>query len=314
MFVIIYNKQISAKYKCSDLWIPNIPQPQCWCLLTWANFLYLFSNTGPYISIFVMSHFRLQTPTSISPLLTCRQSWCCWCGRCQSPLAHQLSLVFTIYRGLMSHYQMSYPTWHQTFGRPPDQVGLVSVPVIHSMLPYETWLTWLMIFSWEKKISTFTGGVITNNLKIKKKKLNGNIFSVWMNKFEAFLLSSSTTEGWYLWKYPELNSSILVNHHDHNGKHLQSSYNDIHHSHNWLTLRMRGPRRTPGAFQPSVLVVTWHSQHIVSHITSHHITIIAVMWMLNTHHLLSWCWCCCCCPWWPWTGTGGRRWAVREAD
>ena len=67
-----------------------------------------------YISIFVMSHFRLQTGTSISPLLTCRQSWCCWCGRCQSPLAHQLSLVFTIYRGLMSHYQMSYPTWHQT--------------------------------------------------------------------------------------------------------------------------------------------------------------------------------------------------------
>ena len=124
-----------------------------------------------YISIFVMSHFRLQTGTSISPLLTCRQSWCCWCGRCQSPLADQLSLVFTIYRGLMSHYQMSYPTWHHT---------LAVLQIRSDVFLFQSEQAWLMIFSWEKKISTFTDGVITNNLNNNDKE------KLWMEIFFPF--------------------------------------------------------------------------------------------------------------------------------
>ena len=85
-----------------------------------------------------------------------------------SPLANLLSLVFTIYRGLMSHYQMSYPVWHQT---------LAVLQIRSDVFLFQSEQAWLMIFSWEKKISTFTGGVITNNLNNKKS---------WMEIFFPF--------------------------------------------------------------------------------------------------------------------------------
>ena len=87
-------------------------EPQC--LLTWANFLYLCSARLGYFHI---CNVALQTSNrninltsvDLSVVLMLLMS-----GICQSALAHQLSLVFTIYRGLMTHYQMSYPTWHLT--------------------------------------------------------------------------------------------------------------------------------------------------------------------------------------------------------
>ena len=154
-----------------NLWIPNIRAPQC--LLTWANFLYLFSSTAALI-YFHICNVALQTSnrninlTSVD--LSAVLMLLMW-EMSVSPLANLLSLVFTIYRGLMSHYQMSYPVWHQT---------LAVLQIRSDVFLFQSEQAWLMIFSWEKKISTFTDGVITNNLNNNDKE------KLWMEIFFPF--------------------------------------------------------------------------------------------------------------------------------
>ena len=127
---------------------------------------------GSDISIFVMSHFRPSnrninlTSVDLSAVLMLLM----W-EMSVSPLANLLSLVFTIYRGLMSHYQMSYPVWHQT---------LAVLQIRSDVFLFQSEQAWLMIFSWEKKISTFTDGVITNNLNNNDKE------KLWMEIFFPF--------------------------------------------------------------------------------------------------------------------------------
>ena len=151
--------------KCSNLWIPNSLLVHWW-LPTWANFLYLWPNTAADISIFVLSHFPLQTVASISSLLTCRPSWC------ELGLGNLLSLILAKYRSLMSHYLMS--CWLQSLLLAADlcMQGKVSTDLVlfQSVRPFDTWL---IIFGWENDNSA----VIRSFLN---KYLNENIFSIWI--------------------------------------------------------------------------------------------------------------------------------------
>ena len=141
---------------------------------------------GSDISIFVMSHFRPSnrninlTSVDLSAVLMLLM----W-EMSVSPLANLLSLVFTIYRGLMSHYQMSYPVWHQT---------LAVLQIRSDVFLFQSEQAWLMIFSWEKKISTFTDGVITNNLNNNDKE------KLWMEIFFPFEWISLRYLVYLLWR------------------------------------------------------------------------------------------------------------------